>query len=318
MRRRDFLAGATAALASLSAAAQQRPAHARVGWLAHGDTMPRYLFEEKLAQLGWVEGKNLTIERRFGGSAGSRIAEAAAALVAWRPDGFVAMGAPDARPVMALTRAIPIVVVTNNDPVGQGLAASLARPGGNVTGTATPTGELIPKLLQLVHELVPRADRVAVLGDPRSPGNVEVPPSLGKVFDLTIVSRHATSPDQLDAAVAAASADGDRAVVVQFSALTFEERGRLTAAVARLRLPAVYPLREYADAGGLISYGPVIRDNFKRAAVLVDKILRGASPADLPFEEPVHFELVVNLKAAKALLLAIPPLILARADEVIE
>jgi len=317
MRRRDFLLAALI-VGSSSATAQQSPSHARVGWLARGDEMPRHLFDEALARLGWVEGKNLSIERRFAGSAGEGVAGAAAELVEWRPDVVVAMGGIDARPVLALTRAIPIVIVTVYDPVGQGFAASLARPGGNVTGTATFTTELVPKLLELVHDVMPAVGRVSVLRDPRNPGNVEPPASVGEALGLTIVMRHASRPEELDEAFAATASDGDRAIVVQFSALTFEEKWRVIALADRFRLPAFYGLRDYVEAGGLISYGPVIRDNFERAAVLVDKILRGASPADLPFEQPTHFELVVNLKTATALGLTIPPSILDRANEVIE
>ena len=300
------------------AAAQQSPVLGRVGWLAHGDTLPRRFFDEALAQLGWVEGKNLVIERRFGGTIGEQIASAAAELVAWRPDVIVALGTIDARPVLGLTHAIPIVVVTSADPVGQGLGASLARPGGNVTGTALPTGELVPKLLELVRDLIPGADRVSVLRDPRAPANVEPAAAAGEALDLKIAIRRASRPDELDAAFAAAVDNGDRAIVVQMSPLTFEERWRVVGLAARFRLPAVYPLRDYVEAGGLLSYGPVLSDNFKRAAALVDKILRGASSADLPFEQPTHFELVANLKTAKELGLTVPPSILARADEVIE
>jgi putative ABC transport system substrate-binding protein len=318
MRRRDLLVCA-ALLAGVSpAAAQQPPIQARVGWLAHEDTLPRHFFDEALARLGWVEGKNLVIERRFGGIGGEQIASAAAELVAWHPDVIVALGTIDARPVLALTRAIPIVVLISADPVGQGLGASLARPGGNVTGTALGNSELVPKLLELARDLVPAAQSVSVLGDPRSAGTVEVPVSVGKALGQTIVSRHAGSVDELDAAFAAAAADGDGAIVVQHSPLTGGERWRVVGLAARFRLPAVYPLRDYVEAGGLLSYGPVLSDNFKRAAALVDKILRGASPGELPFEQPTRFELVVNLKTAKELGLTIPPSILARADEVIE
>jgi putative ABC transport system substrate-binding protein len=319
MRRRDLLAGSIVVLSASWAAAQQpAPAHVRIGWLAHGDTMPRHFFDEALARLGWVEGKNLSIQRRFGGSGGEKMAEAAAELVAWHPDVIVALGTIDAHPVLELTRTIPIVVVTAADPVKQGIAASLARPGANVTGTALGNGELVPKLLELVHELIPASGRVSVLGDPRSPGNVEVPASVAMALGETIVARRASRPDELDTAIAAAAADRDRAMVVQMSPVSFEERWRVVALAARFRLPTVYPLRDYVEAGGLLSYGPVIKDNFDRAAALVDKILRGARPADLPFEQPTHFELLVNLKTANALGLTIPPLILARADEVIE
>ena len=318
MKRRELLLAAAALVAGTPAAGQQPPAHARVGWLAHGDTMPRHFFDEALARLGWVEGKNLVIERRFGGSTGEQIASAAAELVAWHPDVIVAMGTIDARPVLALTRAIPIVVVTSADPVGHGLGASLPRPGGNVTGTALGNSELVPKLLELVRDLIPGADRVSLLSTPLNAGNVEPAAAVGEALGLNIAIRRASRPEELDAAFAAAATDGDRAIVVQLSPLSFEERWRVVGLAARFRLPAVYPLRGYAEAGGLLSYGPVVRDNFERAAALVDKILRGAKPADLPFEQPTHFELVANLKTAKELGLTVPPLILARADEVIE
>ena len=318
MRRRDFFLAATVVAGGSPTAALQPPTHARIGWLAYGDTMPRRFFEEALAQLGWAERKNLTIERRFAGSAGEQMASAAAELVAWHPDVIVAMGTIDAKPVLALTRTIAIVVVTSADPVEQGLGASLARPGGSVTGIAAPTGELEPKLLELAHDLMPGASRVSVLRNPQAPGNVEPPASVGEALGLTIVMRHASRPNELDTAFASAASDGDRAMVVQLSPLSFEERWRVIGLAARFRVPTVYPLRDYTEAGGLLSYGPVIKDNFVRAAALVDKILRGASPADLPFEQPTHFELVVNLRTAKALGLTIPPLILARADEVIE
>jgi putative ABC transport system substrate-binding protein len=304
-------------LAGLSpASAQQPPTHARIGWLAHGDTMPRHYFDDALARLGWIEGKNLIIERRFSGSAGERVAADAAELVAWHPDVIVAMGNPDANPLFALTRRIPIVLVTTSDPVASGFASSLAQPGGNVTGTSSITFQLVPKLLELVHELMPDANRVSVLGDPRF--NLYPASSVPETLGLTVTNRRASRPEELDAAFAAASADRDQAMVVQFVALTFEERWRITALADRFRLTTVYPLREYVEAGGLISYGPAIRDNFERTAALVDKILRGASPGELPIEQPARFELVVNLKTAKALGITIPPLLLARADEVLE
>jgi putative ABC transport system substrate-binding protein len=315
MRLRElFLAAAMLVVASPAAAQQQPTAH--IGWLAHGDTMPRHFFDEALARLGWIEGKNLTIERRFSGSAGEQADSAAAELVSWRPDVIVALGTVDARPLLALTRAIPIVVVTAGDPVGQGIAASLARPGGNVTGTASVTAELFPKLLELVRELVPEARRISVLGNP--PVKADPPASLGASLGLTILNRHASRAEELDAAYATAVSDGDAAMVVQLSPLSYEEWWRVVALAARFKLPSFYPLRDYAEVGGLISYGAVIRDNFERAAALVDKILRGATPADLPIEQPTHFELVLNLNTARALRLTIPPLILARADEVIE
>jgi putative ABC transport system substrate-binding protein len=303
-------------LAATPAYAQRPIAHASIGWLAHGDTMPRHFFDEALARLGWVEGANLTIERRFGGSAGDQESKAAADLVASHPDVIVAMGTVDARPILSLTSAIPIVVVTAADPVGQGLAASLARPGGNLTGTVFPTLELLPKQLEIAHDLFPAAKRLSVLANPKV--HSDPPASLGAAFGVALITRHAGRSDELEQVYAAAAADLDNAMVVQLSPLTFEERAHVTELASKYRMPSVYASREYVESGGLISYGPVIRYNFERAAVLVDKILRGAKPGDLPFEQPTHFEMLLNRTVASTLGLTIPPSLLARADEVIE
>ena len=318
MRRRDFLLVATMLAGVSRARAEQAPRAARIAWLAHGDTMPRHFFDDALAKLGWVEGQNLTVKRRFVGAVGEQLDMAAKELVAWHPDAIVALGTTDAEPLVALTRTIPIVVIVAPDPVGKGLAASLARPGGNVTGTASITGELQPKLIELAHELIPEATTVSVIGDPRNPGYVKPPTSISAAPGLKINIRHASRPEELDEAFAAAADGGDGAVAVQFGALTFEERQRITALAIRYRIPTVYPLREYVEAGGLLSYGPVIRYNFERAAVLVDKLLRGSSPADLPIEQPTKFELVINQQTAKAIGVGVPEALLARADEVLE
>jgi putative ABC transport system substrate-binding protein len=319
MKRRELLILMAALVARvLPASGQQTPRQARLGWLAHGDTLPRHFFDDALAKLGWIEGKNLTIERRFSGVSGEELEVKAAELVTWQPDVIVALGIVDAKPLVALSRTIPIVVVIASNPVGQGLVASLDQPGGNVTGTASITVELLPKLFELVKQLIPAASRVSVLGDPKNPGNVEPPASLGEALSLKIISRHASRPEQLDAAFAAAVADHDQAMVVQHVAITFEERRRVAALAERFRLPTVCPFREYAEVGGLISYGPSLPDLFRRSADYVDKILRGAKPADIPVEQPTTFELVINLKTATTLGLTVPQSLLARADEVIE
>jgi ABC-type uncharacterized transport system substrate-binding protein len=209
VRRREFAIAVVMTAGSWPAVAQQSPPLAHVGWLAHGDTMPRRFFDEAMARLGWMEGKNLSIERRFSGSAGEQIAEICATLVASRPHVIVAMGAQDAKPLLALTRTIPIVVITAADPIGAGLATSLARPGGNVTGVAAVTAELAPKVFELVREFPPAADRVSVLADPNT--NKELPRSVGEALGLAIVSRYASRPDELESAFAAAASDGDQA-----------------------------------------------------------------------------------------------------------
>lgn len=315
MTRRDLLALSGSVLGVLATSrpgsSQQPPATARVGWLAHGDTMPRQVFEEALARLGWLEGKNLVIERRFAGSAGERLEADAAELVALQPNVIVAMGGVDAVPLLRLTRSTPIVIVTVV------IRLFLALRKASQTGTSSITTELLPKLLELTYELVPDGRRVSILGDPRNPSYVKAAQVLDRP-SLTVMDRAATRPEELDMAFAAAAAEGDSAVILQFMALTFEERWRIAKLATRYRLPGIYPLREYAEAGGLISYGPAIKENFERSAVLVDKILRGEKPSDLPFERPTHFELVVNQKAAKGIDFKMPPSLLARADQIIE
>jgi putative ABC transport system substrate-binding protein len=302
------------------AVAQQSVTEARIGWLGRGDTGSWRVFAAILGRLGWVEGKNLAIDLRFADSS-ERDAQATAELIALRPDVLVGVGGPDVEALLAATRTIPIVFITVSDPVALGFVESLPRPGGNVTGVSSMTPELELKQLELVHDLLPHARRISMLRDPHNPGtetrfatDQAGAPSLG----LTLVQRRAGDAEEIEAAFAAASADGDDAIHIEFSGFTLLMRARIAELAARYRLPAVGGLRPYTEAGGLLSYGQIYSDNFERAAVLVDKILRGAKPADLPVEQPTRFELVVNLKTAKALGLTVPPSILARADEVIE
>jgi putative ABC transport system substrate-binding protein len=242
-------------------------------------------------------------------------------LVATNPDVIVAAGTLDAQPVLALTRTIPIVVIRGQDLVEMGLVNSLARPGGNVTGIVVRGEELDGKRLELLHELMPAAARISVLGytrGPRSAPRAAAIEALARPLGMRVTARIVSEVGEIDGAFAASAADHDQAVLVQGSSLMFENQPRLVALAARYHLPAIYQLREFVDSGGLLSYGDATRENFERAASLVDKILKGAKPADLPVEQPTRFELVVNLGTAKALSLTVPPSILARADEVIE
>ena len=227
----------------------------------------------------------------------------------------------DALPVYALTRTIPIVVIGGADLVEEGLANSLAHPGGNVTGIEILRGELDGKRLELLRELVPAAARMSFLAYaklPRSLARATAVEALARPLGLRVNKRLISEAREIDDAFAAIAAEQDQGILVESGALLFENQRRVTALAAQYRLPAVYEWREFVESGGLLSYGQTRRENSERAAALVDKILKGARPADLPIEQPTRFELVVNLKTAQSLGLTIPPSILARADEVIE
>jgi ABC-type uncharacterized transport system substrate-binding protein len=223
--------------------------------------------------------------------------------------------------IHALTRTIPIVVIGGSDLIEEGLAASLARPGGNVTGIVVLRGELDGKRLELLRELVPAATQVSYLAYarlPRSVARVTRVEALARPLGLRVAARPVSEAGELDGAFAASAADHDQGILVEAGAVMVENRPRVLALAAQYRLPAVYERREFVEEGGFLSYGQVFGENLERAAAHVDKILKGAKPADLPVEQPTRFELVVNLKTAKALGLSVSPSILARADEVIE
>jgi ABC-type uncharacterized transport system substrate-binding protein len=324
VRRRDAILGlgaAALAISSYAVDAQDRPRSARIGFIVTGEAFPRRYFDEAMQRLGWIEGSNLTVDRRVTGEDPARRSAAAAELVADRLDVIVAAGAIDARAVFAATRTIPIVVVAGTDLVEGGLVQSLARPGGNVTGTTILGGELDNKRLELLHELIPEATRVAVIGAARIARSIARTEALDAVahrLGISIVPRLVNNLSEMETAYAASAAAGDQAIVVQQLTFAFENQPRIIGLAARLRLPAIYELREYVEQGGLISYGQVWRDNFERAASLVDKILKGAKPGDLPVERPTKFELIINLKTAKSLGLNVPQSLLVRADDLVE
>jgi putative ABC transport system substrate-binding protein len=316
-----MLLGTAAAPLGWRVAAQGVPKSAHIGFIVTGEAPPRHWFDEALRRLGWVEGRNLFVERRITGEDPERRKTAAAELVAANPNVIVAAGLIDLLPVHALTRTIPIVVISGADLVEEGLADSLARPGGNVTGIVALRGELDGKRLELMRELVPGATRMSYLAYallPRSVARTTAIEALARPLGLRVTARSVSEAAELDGTFAASAADHDQGILVEGGAVFGENRPRVLALAAQYRLPAIYERREFVEGGGLISYGQVQRDNFERAAALVDKILKGAKPADLPVEQPTRFELVVNLKTARALGLTIPPSILARADEIIE
>ena len=325
MNRRTFLAGTGAVLlaAPLTVGAQPAPT-ARIGWLAAEPTPALETFRDALRELRPVEGRNVVIETVYAGETGERLPELAAELVRLKVDIIVALGSSAALAARRITTK-PIVSVTG-DPVAQGLAGSLARPGGNVTGVATIPSELNGKRVEVLKVALPRLSRLAVLND--ATGTTTKSGQERMTTSLEAAARSAAvqllpgsdirRADDFGPAFARVAAQRADAVFVQSSPYFNAERERIVRLAAQHRLPAVYEHRDFADAGGLMSYGPDWRDVYRRVAAFVDKILKGAKPADLPIERPSKFELVINLKTAKALGLTIPPSLLGRADEVIQ
>jgi putative ABC transport system substrate-binding protein len=323
MKRRAFitLLGGAAAMWPLSARGQQpkRPTIGFLGpvtasiWGAWTAT-----FVQRLRELGWIEGRTVAIEYRWTEGRVERLAELAAELVRLKVDVIVTVGAA-AFAAKQATSDIPIVLALVGDPVGTGLVASLARPGGNVTGLSYQSTDLAGKRLELLREVIPDLRRVAIIADAGNPTSVrELDEVQGKAHALGLEVTRLEIRRAADIAPAVEPLNGRAdALYVCTAALLFNERARINALVAA-RLPTIYVVREYVDAGGLLSYGANYSDLFRRAGEFVDKILRGAKPADLPVEQPTKFELVINLKTAKALGLDIPDRLLALADEVIE
>src|SRR5437667_4836264 len=313
-------------LAPLAAEAQSAGKMPRIGVLmlppraGAGGTYIQAL-REGLGELGYVEKQNLVLEIRWAEGKPDLLRGLAAELLSTRPDVLVTSGSEAILTLRRATDVVPIIMATVMDPVALGIVASIAHPGGNLTGLAILSLELTSKRLQLLKETVPRLSRVAVLWNPDNPGNALVlkevetaAQALGLRWQGFAVQR----PDKLVGAFEAfVDAQCNGILAIEDSVL-FSHLSRIVESAARSRLPAVYAFRQFADAGGLMSYGPNIPDSFRRAAVYVDKILKGAKPADLPVEQPTKFELVINLKTAKALGLTIPRTLLLRADRVIE
>ena len=328
--RRQFIVGSTLGLLAAPLAADAQPAGKvpRVGYLHAGsrsDPGPqRFLdaFRQGLRDLGYVERQNIVIEYRWAEGKFDRLPDLAAELVRLKVDIIVVATTPVAVAAKNATGTIPIVMIGAADPVGQGLIASLARPGGNVTGVSYSVGlEIFGKQLELLKETVPKVRRVAILSNPANPGH---PPAIKEVnvavrsVGVQLQLLEARGPNEFDGAFAAMAKERVGALLVMSDSMFLLHRTRLADLAARSRLPVAYGLREMVEAGGFMSYGSSLPDLYRRAAAFVDKILRGAKPADLPVEQPTKFELVVNMRAAKALRLTIPPSILLRADEVIQ
>jgi putative ABC transport system substrate-binding protein len=278
-------------------------------------------FRKGLRELGWVEGRGFTIESRFAGGKSERLAELAAELVQRRVDLILTGSTPGALAARKATTTIPIVMVTTGDPVAGGLVASLARPGGNVTGVTALGQALNTKRLELIKESVPGVTRVAVLTNPASaytPPFLREKAAAARALGLQLPVLEARDPGQFEKAFAGLATERAGALMVQSDAMFITHRGRIVELAARSRVPAVYGEREFVNAGGLMFYGASLADMYRDAAAYADKILKGAKPADLPVEQPTKPELVINLKAAKALGLTIPPSVLGRADHLVE
>jgi putative ABC transport system substrate-binding protein len=277
-------------------------------------------FRQGLRELGYVEGQNVMLESRSSTRRLDLLPGLAANLIHLGVDLIVAAGDPAVHAVESATRAIPIVMVGSADPLGSGFITSLARPGGNITGLSTLSPELSGKRLVLLREVLPGISRLAVLLNPADPAktlDVRELQSAARALGLHLQTLEVRGPGDFEAAFARMTEERVEALMALGDPLTVTYRIQIVDLAARSRLPAIYDLREFVDAGGLMSYGPSLPELFRRAAAYVDKILKGAKPADLPLEQPTKFELAVNLKAAEALGLTIPPLFLFQADEVI-
>jgi putative tryptophan/tyrosine transport system substrate-binding protein len=328
MRRREFLGvlGSAAAAWPLAAPAQQPESVRRIGVLSGSamdtpDLQARLAaFQQVLQQLGWTDGRNVLIDYRWGAGSADNTRKYAAELVAVAPDVILATG-PTVEQLLQATRTVPIVFVITPDPVGSGFVDSLSRPGGNATGFMLFEYSLSAKWLELLKQIAPAVTRAAVLRDPATTSGVgqfaviqSVAPSVG----IEVSPVNVRDAGEVERAVKAFARSPNVGLIMTAGPLTGTHRDLVITLAAQHKLPAVYNNRSYVDAGGLISYGANFIDQYRQAAGYVDRILKGEKPADLPVQAPTKYELVINLKTAKALGLEVPPALLARADEVIE
>jgi len=296
-----------------------------IGWLSPGSTVTHgpflEAFRQALRDLGYVEGPNLAIESRWAEGKLERLPTLAAELVGLKVNIIVAAGGPAVRAVKHATATVPIVTPIVVDPVATGLITNLARPAGNITGLAIVSRELVERQLGLLKEAVPEVSRVALLADPASPSHaswVREGQDAARALGIRLQPVAVRDPSEIDSAFAEMVNEQAGAVIVSTDTMFFIHRARIADLAAQRRLPLVAPARQYVEAGGLMADGVIVADLYRRAAIYVGKILKGAKPGDLPIEQPTKFELVINLKTAKALGLTIPPSLLQRADEVIQ
>ncbi len=326
MRRRDFirLLGGTAVAWPVAASAQQAAKLPTIGFL--GPTTPSAqsqwvaAFLQRLRELGWIEGRTIVIAYRWAEGRAERFAEIATELVRLKVDVIVTYGTPQVIAAKQATSVIPIVFALAGDPVGAGLVANLARPGANVTGLSLQTSDTAAKRIELLREVVPSLHRLAILanvGNPAAPLEMSEVQAAARTLGLEVATFEIRRAEDIAPAIEALKGRADALYVAGDPLLNANRIGINTLAVGA-KLPTIYIQREFVEAGGLISYGPNFPDLFRRAAGHVDKILRGAKPADIPVEQPTRFDLVINVTTAKALGLTISESLLARADEVIE
>jgi putative ABC transport system substrate-binding protein len=330
MRRREFitLVGGAAASWPLAARAQQGERMRRIGVLTSGaaaddpDGQTRSAaFVQGLRQLGWTDGRNMRIDHRWGAGDADNLRKYAAELVALAPDVIMASGTATVAPLLQATRTVPIVFAQVTDPVGAGFVDSLAKPGGNATGFLLFEYAISGKWLELLKEIAPHVSRAGVIRDPAQTAGTgqfgviqSVAPSLG----MEVSTINVRDAPEIERGIAAFARSANGGLILTSSALSVVHRDLIVTLAARHKLPAVYYRRQYVTGGGLISYGPDVAEQNRRAAGYVDRILKGEKPADLPVQAPTKYELLVNLKTAKALGLTVPTSLLARADEVIE
>jgi ABC-type uncharacterized transport system substrate-binding protein len=331
MRRRDvitLLGGAASSVAwPLAARAQQPERIRRIGVLspfAQSDLLAQAnlkAFRQALQKLGWTDNRNLSVEQRWGDADAERIRALAVELVSRKPDAILGSTSLALQPLLQETRSIPIVFVQMTDPVGSGFVANLARPGGNVTGFTVAEFSMFGKLLQVLREVAPHVARVIVIRNPEQPPQLGMwraieaaAPSIG----VQLTAADARNASELERAIDGSATEPNAGLIVLPSPVTEGNRLLVIGKAARYRLPAVYAFRHFVDDGGLISYGVDLADQYRQAAAYVDRILRGEKPSELPVQQPTKFELVLNLKTAKALGLDVSWFLQQRADEVIE
>lgn len=324
MKRRQFITLLGSAMAAMPAHAQQSAKAPTIGFFGSStaSAMEQWIaaFIQRLRDLGWIEGRSVAIEYRWAEGRNERYAEIANELVRLKVDVIVTYGTPSTKAAKRTTAVIPIVFAAAADPVGSGLVSSLARPGGNVTGLSLQQSDIVGKKIEILRELVTSLRRLAVMGNVSNPA---VLLEIGEVrkaasgLGIEIIPLEMRRAEDIAPAFAASSGKAE-ALYVSTDPFIFTNIRRINSLATSARLPTMYNAKEYLESGGLISYGPNYPDLFRRSADFVDKILRGAKAGDIPVEQPTKFDLVINLTAAKALSLTVPPTLLARADEVIE
>jgi putative ABC transport system substrate-binding protein len=323
MNRRAFLGtlGLGVFAAPLAGAAQQGGKVWRIGLISVASRKDHAAFFDRLRELGYVERGTLAVERRYSEGHVERFPEFAAELVRLKVDLVIVDTTPAALAVKRATSTIPVVFPTAIDPVGAGVVASLARPGANITGLTTEAPDLVAKRLQLLKEVVPRLSGIAVLWNAANPANARSwteAQDAAHTLELTLQSQEVRGPTDFERVFAVMAREHPRAFLLITDGLTLQHAQQIVDFVTRNRIPSMFDHPELVVTGGLMGYGPSVSDLWRRAATYVDRILKGARPADLPVEQPTKFELVVNLKTAKALGLTIPPSVLLRADQVIQ